>query len=380
MSISHQYVMKHFQELARRPLQNVAVCPSESDMNVWHVNFFFPKEHQYFPELILHFKMTFPSDYPNSSPDVKLFTSFLHSHVHGYAVCFSLLPDFRGYFQATGTPKSAYWNPARTARSFLEDLYTFLLVDDDQHVVITPDHTENALAAAKKFTCSCGHSFESPNPARPNRNVSSTNASSNLPGEHALEVLNRQECDESDAAKLPSCNLSSETMEDLRCSITSSLFLDEGVVMGFGICVEHLPGGKLAIETDLSPLSSQAFFEHQIRTTSDGNTITHFVPYVINEQHFMPAAQQILARTVASITDRKNMNPVNGLLLVMGEIWKSKAVMLMGGKEHASEKALKGFCAIHHLLLSCSRYMPLVKVRLFHQALLDAEARMHLHT
>eukprot|EP00961_Rhodomonas_salina_P147036 1979271-Rhodomonas_salina.2 len=61
-----------------------------------------------------------------------------------------------------------------------------------------------------------------------------------------------------------------------------------------------------------------AFFDQNIKVTADGNSVTHFVPYVINAQHFSPAAQRILAQTVASITDKKNINAVNGLLLVLG--------------------------------------------------------------
>ena len=39
------------------------------------------------------------------------------------------------------------------------------------------------------------------------------------------------------------------------------------------------------------------------------------------------------------------------LLHVVGEIWKSMAVLMMKGEAHTSEKVLKGFCALHHILL-----------------------------
>lgn len=109
MSVSHQYVLKHYKELVKTPLPNVGVAPKEDNFKEWHVNFFFPDTHEHFPGLILHFQMTFPDAYPASSPNVVLFNLIKHSHVHGTAVCFSLLPDFRGFFQATSTPQ--VWLP-----------------------------------------------------------------------------------------------------------------------------------------------------------------------------------------------------------------------------------------------------------------------------
>ncbi len=43
---------------------------------------------------------------------------------------------------------------------------------------------------------------------------------------------------------------------------------------------------------------------------------------------------------------------------VIGELWKTKAVEMMKGAEHASEKVLIGFCAFHHLLLAFTRTYP----------------------
>jgi len=48
---------------------------------------------------------------------------------------------------------------------------------------------------------------------------------------------------------------------------------------------------------------------------------------------------------------------------VIGELWKTKAVEMMKGAEHASEKVLIGFCAFHHLLLAFTRTYPtLIKI------------------
>jgi hypothetical protein len=48
------------------------------------------------------------------------------------------------------------------------------------------------------------------------------------------------------------------------------------------------------------------------------------------------------------------------VLDLIGELWKTKAVEMMKGEEHASEKVLVGFCAFHHLLLAFTKTYPYV--------------------
>ena len=118
----------------------------------------FPEDHAHYPSLPLHFETTFKPDYPNSSPELKLSTTVEHSHVYGDRICFSLLPDFRDFFESTNTPKTAYWNPTRTVRSFLEDLAVFLFVDEDNHKTITAADGRRCLEQARQFKCSeCSH-------------------------------------------------------------------------------------------------------------------------------------------------------------------------------------------------------------------------------
>jgi hypothetical protein len=78
--------------------------------------------------------------------------------VYGDSICFSLLPDFRDYFESTNTPKTAFWNPTRTVRSFLEDLAVFLFVDEDQHKTITKDMGILRMREARGLCClKCKH-------------------------------------------------------------------------------------------------------------------------------------------------------------------------------------------------------------------------------
>ena len=60
------------------------------------------------------------------------------------------------------------------------------------------------------------------------------------------------------------------------------------------------------------------------------------------------------------MTGKTNEFKNEQVLEVIGELWKTKAVEMMKGEEHASEKVLFGFCAFHHLLLAFASTIPYV--------------------
>ncbi len=71
-----------------------------------------------------------------------------------------------------GLSKTAYWNPTRTIRSFLEGFYQFLVVDVDREshgkLPVTKEQVTTALNQSKSFQCSrCGHTYDHPNPPCP---------------------------------------------------------------------------------------------------------------------------------------------------------------------------------------------------------------------
>ena len=47
---------------------------------------------------VFHMKITFPNDYPATSPSVSIFTPLPHPHVYGYRICLDLLSDYENYF------------------------------------------------------------------------------------------------------------------------------------------------------------------------------------------------------------------------------------------------------------------------------------------
>jgi len=153
-----------------------------------------------------------------------------------------------------------------------------------------------------------------------------------------------------------------ETLGDFRCSVTGATFdHSDNIVLGFGVNVERRQSDRsiASITTDLMPISLHAFAQGKIRKSALGNPFTHFFPLAINELHWVKAKRVLPGCVEAILGGRQERNISNSsqddkLLFVIGELWKSMAVLMMKGNAHASEKVLKGFCALHHILVLAS--------------------------
>jgi hypothetical protein len=232
---------------------------------------------------------------------------------------------------ATGAPSTAYWNPARTVRTFLEDLHLFLTVDHDKHKTITPNDSRRVQKDAESVQCECSHGAALPWPPVD------------------LWMADNHEEDKSVSSSvarpLPATDMNT------RCGISGRNVDEPGVTLGFGIYYEKTARGKISISSDFEPLSYDVFKEGSITLSTLGNRINYFLPFAINQVHW-ERARPILKAVVAQLAPQTNEPISQQIFFVLGELWKSKVVEMMKGGEHCSEKVLKGFCAIHHLLLS----------------------------
>jgi len=155
-------------------------------------------------------------------------------------------------------------------------------------------------------------------------------------------------------------NEEQQAAADLNCSISSRTIYQS--VIGFGIEVTHAKSGK-NITTDLYPISYESFYDDKVRVSAGGAKMTHFLPFAINADNWKKVQQKTQESISLIMTDYPNKFKPSLVLDVIGEMWKTKAVEMMKGEEHASEKILVGFCAFHHLLLSFAQSYPeLVKI------------------
>ena len=401
-----------YDQLLRSPLDGVNAAPLERNIFEWHGNFYFKEDHEHFPGMVVHFILNLPTNYPNSAPSMHLLSTFTHSHVFGGTICFSLLKVYEAFH--SNQPVTALWNPARTIRSLLESVYIFLTVDEDKHVRISKYSAKADLQRARTACCgTCGHNPREGKVWPPEEAWMAALSASHLEdqicalamhedlavqekpakkdtvkrqptlpakavvvdiNQHTLSTtqLMQRKFDERssalkvkaaamvDAAPSASCThtMDQDALEDFRCCITGVAFdHSQNVVLGFGVNVERRKrdGTILSITTDLMPISMEVFYNGQIRKSALGAPITHFFPFAINDAHWTKAKRVLTGCVNAILAGSQERglgeSPNERLLFVVGELWKSMAVLMMKGEAHTSEKVLKGFCALHHILL-----------------------------
>jgi len=132
--------------------------------------------------------------------------------------------------------------------------------------------------------------------------------------------------------------------------------------MGFGVAVSSGGKGGITITTDMYPISYESFYVDKTKISAGGVPITHYIPFALNQEHWklkgFEVAKESISLIVTGVKDRFKPYMV---IDTIGELWKTKAVEMMKGEEHASEKILIGFCAFHHLLLAFALEIPEIR-------------------
>lgn len=271
-------IFKDYTEILANPIPGVHVgIPHEEQSNIWHLNFVFPEDHKYFKNLVLHAVMTFPDNFPDKPPSLRLMTYFIHSHVfQGTQICFSLLDEFREYFEQTNTHHTAYWNALHSSREILEGVYDMLVNDVDKHVTIGKTEISIVMNSAIAFECSvCGHNTN--DLPWPLVDVTTQTSSKQI-----LDKLEEQENLKYKAGVFNPWHYSQEIIDYYTCPFTrENITSSENVVLGFGVNVKN---GTLI--TDFELISFTAYQRDGIRTSSGGFNFAHFVPFVINDMHW----------------------------------------------------------------------------------------------
>jgi hypothetical protein len=128
--------------------------------------------------------------------------------------------------------------------------------------------------------------------------------------------------------------------------------------LGIGLrIVMHDDGNIKAVEPVLDVLSEVAW-NKGIRKGAWGDSFTHWLPLALDARHAqkaLPLAEKAIAGVLGATTFEPWM-----VLAVLPQAMNSFVVSLMesckdGVRRHASEKALWGYCSLHHLLLALAK-------------------------
>jgi ubiquitin-protein ligase len=93
-----------------QPLVGVSAKPLPNDMFTWHGNIK-PHEGSMWKDVVIHFQMTIPRDYPVSPPDIHLYNTIPHPNIFGNTLCLDMT-----------TKGSGGWSVAYTIESVLIQL------------------------------------------------------------------------------------------------------------------------------------------------------------------------------------------------------------------------------------------------------------------
>lgn len=141
----------------------ISAVPTDDNLFEWHANI---KPHDgVYSGVFFHLILTFPDDYPNKPPNVRICTPLVHPNVFGGFICLSMLRPHTGNVPYEG------WSAAYSITSVLMQLQSFLFADNiDQDggyqvkAYRSSSHIARTMATCKSFTCHCGHSHTTPFP------------------------------------------------------------------------------------------------------------------------------------------------------------------------------------------------------------------------
>lgn len=160
---------------------------------------------------------------------------------------------------------------------------------------------------------------------------------------------------------------------------------DADCILGVGIAVQYHPksSGLKSISSSLDVLSLEAFAKEGVRqSVFDKSTFDFFLPLILNREHAAkarPHAEKTIFEIMRNLPcpPYSNIQRAKGtaerlyphmILQLLTTLMNNMIVDLMTDadshgdvRRHASEKALEGFCAYHHMLLHYSRVYPSIE-------------------
>ena len=162
-SFSLQRLMHDYEEITKQkvPIPGVSALPLDDNFYEWHGNVKAITNNCY-KGAVLHFRISFPQDYPLSPPTVYLLNTGLHhpNIVSNNRICLDMFEKEKGSYKG--------WKTGYTVLSILLQIQVFFFDVDEKYLNDSnKELIKNELSAMSEFKCSqCKHKGSS-NPYPP---------------------------------------------------------------------------------------------------------------------------------------------------------------------------------------------------------------------
>ena len=345
--MSTKVILQQLAELKRNPIKGANLQPLDNNINVLYGNIA-GGEDTPFKDIVFHFTLELPDDYPNSAPK-----GFFDTHLgyHGGAtyrddkgrlvLCLNIFGNF-GHVHTEWKNQSSGWSPSYTLSTILITLQGLLLdfkKDKSGNWVsdmlsTNPGDVAKTIKESKEFKCKLtGHDGSDRNKWFP-------------------LIMNDDDFVEQMS------KLSLETKYDIYddfylCFVTKTSY-KKGAVLGYPVNIENPKNGALSSPCEYLSLEA---FNTGTRRSSTNKPFTNWLPLVIQQSDW-PKVKEMFNKNVNLIATAINFTePFPGKVLkIFSSLMNQLVVEIMNNKNNltANDKFINGYFALYRLMMCCA--------------------------
>lgn len=298
-------IQKDLASLTKEPLINAAAQPKDNDLTFWDAIIRIPITHATQKFVDMHFNIIFPSNYPQSPPDIGFTFDFPYSLGASYkessgplkgkiVICLDILGNFRGYHKEWEKTVGSGWSPSYSVTSLLVNLQTILI---DLDASLYPKQRDKLVNDASHFFKSNPDCLLRV-PTQENIDLAKVRSQLSKRAEAFAEdikidksLVKLQKLLEFEKYLLKNTTngehhycedvVMEEIDENLVCYVTGVNYTED--ILGYGLsCVRQ--GRQINFSTPAELISKSAY-DNGIRQSSNKQEFKYFLPAFINKTH-----------------------------------------------------------------------------------------------
>ena len=326
---SLQRLMHDYEEIKKQvvPIPGVSAIPLDDDFYEWHGNIKALTDNLY-KGAVMHFKLSFPKDYPLSPPTVYLLNKNIkHPNiVEGNRICLDMFEKNKDAYKG--------WKSGYTVLSILLQLQTFFFdVDVSNLTTAEKENIKNQMAEMAEFKCpNCKHRGSSnPYPEFPKIETEKTK----LTMEQYLEAKKQEIC----------------------CYHRKTNFQE--APLGLGINISKIPrtGEIKGVVPCFDFVSLKSYTKERLRVSFNGEHFTHWFPLYFGEKKdkFLNSVTKALSMIAKGNTKEFKTDLI---LKVMPKFFNYVCLNILSEKVHNSSRAIQILIYIFRILILLAKEYP----------------------